>query len=697
MRAGSGSLPPEVDEYEDILIPDFTREDSDRPPPYLGKGKGRGKKSSSLRDKPERVPSPLRKRLPRSPSPLPPRSPSPLPIPCPELNEQEEVGSPPVEAKFVEMSTQTSPVSVAHLSTQVQNSPPDSDVDQSDGALGGEETDGNAGDYESDCETSTPMRRKKKKKLKKQSKSQPLPRNDTDGERTVGNVPKVTFLSQAKTRPAESTKAPSGSSLPDAASSGNAANAAKISETFCFSGDDVPVLSDSPVRNESVPATTQDSRMNSVSDVTTELGLRGADEIVSTATVDEPRPSCSHTEPQVSQETASQLQGLDPERRLNPTGRGKETESVPTNSGTGAANGGEPHEPPGGLQHRKRVPLKFTINAGHSMVDYEVKEHSCMSEGLTKLGLPGNFVPPASGNYVVMPGLRKTSVYFVTEDGNWLYTSNKKTFCKQEQSDCIYMRCQEYALTKTERCPAKARLYLKDTGNLILSSPHHNHGSRSRYREIIQHINVLLHLMSQETTLSIREVFAKYLRTLPPDTAVKLDFEALRSSMHRARASNWPKLPLTLEESFQRIKSDEPKWYNRCLCETHLDENEPSNGYMIFADQYALAQIRKDGGNPTVHVDATFAITPPFFVQDLVVIVWCRGLALSVFHILMTGRKQKLYMKVLERVKHLLGNTVTVKIVKADYERALKNAIEKVFGSGSFSGCFFHHVQAVYK
>jgi len=33
----------------------------------------------------------------------------------------------------------------------------------------------------------------------------------------------------------------------------------------------------------------------------------------------------------------------------------------------------------------------------------------------------------------------------------------------------------------------------------------------------------------------------------------------------------------------------------------------------------------------------------------------------------------------------------------ADFERALKNSIEKVFGAGTYSGCFFHHVQSLYK
>jgi len=101
------------------------------------------------------------------------------------------------------------------------------------------------------------------------------------------------------------------------------------------------------------------------------------------------------------------------------------------------------------------------------------------------------------------------------------------------------------------------------------------------------------------------------------------------------------------------------------MLEKYLHPDDPKHGYIIYGDDYALHRIRQDGGSPTVHIDGTFSVTPPFFNQDLVVIIRCRGLALSVFHVLMTSRKQSLYTAVFKRLKDLLGPTVTIKHVKA--------------------------------
>ena len=181
--------------------------------------------------------------------------------------------------------------------------------------------------------------------------------------------------------------------------------------------------------------------------------------------------------------------------------------------------------PPGGA----RVPTAqstYKYEPGKEMVDYRVEDEMALTESIENLGLPRDFLPPVDANYALIPGTRKNSLFFVTEDGKYMFQKNRVNFTRVKGCMCIYLRCQEQGAKRTG-CKALARIYLNEPGNLVILGQPHNHGSRSEYVEVVGHVNRLINLVAEEKMLPIRDLFNRYVRELPVSVAARLDYGKL--------------------------------------------------------------------------------------------------------------------------------------------------------------------------
>jgi hypothetical protein len=67
-----------------------------------------------------------------------------------------------------------------------------------------------------------------------------------------------------------------------------------------------------------------------------------------------------------------------------------------------------------------------------------------------------------------------------------------------------------------------------------------------------------------------------------------------------------------------------------------------------------------------------------------------------VVHVLMTGRKEGLYLCVFKKLREL-SPTLVPQTVMADYETAIGNSAKAVFTNIRVTGCRFHYAQAILK
>ncbi|XP_047139376.1 uncharacterized protein LOC124815168 [Hydra vulgaris] len=69
-------------------------------------------------------------------------------------------------------------------------------------------------------------------------------------------------------------------------------------------------------------------------------------------------------------------------------------------------------------------------------------------------------------------------------------------------------------------------------------------------------------------------------------------------------------------------------------------------------------------------------------------------IVLPVFHVLMTGRKEGIYVAIFRKIKEILSD-FQPRISMADYEAAISSALKVVFPEIRLTGCRFHYGQAI--
>ena len=95
-------------------------------------------------------------------------------------------------------------------------------------------------------------------------------------------------------------------------------------------------------------------------------------------------------------------------------------------------------------------------------------------------------------------------------------------------------------------------------------------------------------------------------------------------------------------------------------------------------------------------VDGTFATAPSLFYQFLTIHAHRRNTALPCLFILLPGKSEEIYTRMLEQLKQLRPQLNPRKII-SDFEKAILNSFHNIFPFASQHGCFFHFTEAVFK
>ena len=104
-----------------------------------------------------------------------------------------------------------------------------------------------------------------------------------------------------------------------------------------------------------------------------------------------------------------------------------------------------------------------------------------------------------------------------------------------------------------------------------------------------------------------------------------------------------------------------------------------------------------------IYIDGTFKSVPKKYYQILNIAWYYKEIngIIPIFMILMTGKNEYLYNKVLHDVKLILkDNGIDLKSIPkrfmVDFEQGLINSVKKNFENSTIDGCFFHFVKLLW-
>lgn len=123
------------------------------------------------------------------------------------------------------------------------------------------------------------------------------------------------------------------------------------------------------------------------------------------------------------------------------------------------------------------------------------------------------------------------------------------------------------------------------------------------------------------------------------------------------------------------------------------DSQEASNRLLIFSTQKNMEELVK---SEIWASDGTFSVVPQAFAQLYTIHGNSSGQFLPLVYILTPDRSEKVYRKILRRLK-IMNPNVNPKLMLVDYELGFIAAFRKVFPHCTLRGCYFHFRQAVYR
>lgn len=133
-------------------------------------------------------------------------------------------------------------------------------------------------------------------------------------------------------------------------------------------------------------------------------------------------------------------------------------------------------------------------------------------------------------------------------------------------------------------------------------------------------------------------------------------------------------------------------------CVTNVKDKESSKSYsefLIFGHPNLIKKLKVKGAQ--WNVDGTFSVCTDDYYQLVVIMTHDQEnkYNLPVLYILMTSKTESMYRRVFEEVRSLTDYAASPGNVLCDFEKALMNALRKVFPEAIVRGCLFHWKQAI--
>lgn len=204
------------------------------------------------------------------------------------------------------------------------------------------------------------------------------------------------------------------------------------------------------------------------------------------------------------------------------------------------------------------------------------------------------------------------------------------------------------------------------------------------------------------------------LRCDDPDVAAEVTLPVMKNAIHRARASLYPPVPITLENLSDLLSQQHQRVaVSRDGKDTIFGGSVHTNGMVsvIFLSRRLRRYLRKV---KLVFCDGTFGSRPnsPQSAQVLQIVTVVRNTvsiplilpsyfyitvlksffffqAIPLVQVLMHSKQEEEYVNVLQYLRELVPQ-FRPRYVMTDYECAMQNAWKQVFPDCSVAGCYWH-------
>ncbi|XP_047127655.1 uncharacterized protein LOC124808548 [Hydra vulgaris] len=224
--------------------------------------------------------------------------------------------------------------------------------------------------------------------------------------------------------------------------------------------------------------------------------------------------------------------------------------------------------------------------------------------------------------YQKVEGERRNSFLYIA--GNNCYVKNKN------HNGYIYLKCKNYQL-----CVGTAKIC---EGSDLLETMR-GHFCYSKTKDF-SHLEVMerMRLKAATTQIPLRQIYMEIIRYCPENVKNSLSYLKYEQILRGARKTQYSANPNSVEKPVLAIS--EPNPFTNIL-----------KGIVKFEDQLAIlfcssALLQILSGSTIIFIDATFRVVPSIFKggQLLNISIMHSDIVLPVFHVLMTGRKEGIYI-----------------------------------------------------
>lgn len=170
-------------------------------------------------------------------------------------------------------------------------------------------------------------------------------------------------------------------------------------------------------------------------------------------------------------------------------------------------------------------------------------------------------------------------------------------------------------------------------------------------------------------------------------TLTLTDVTYIKNNMHYARRTSYPQLPNNINEVHSILNCIEIKTIDN---EEFVLFNNSDNGIVMFSCQSNLSFFSKIS---VFYVDGTFDYCTKFFCQLFTIHGLHNGFYIPLVFFLLKDKQTLSYFEAFKAINHeitKINPIFTPKIIYVDFEKAIHNAINRIWPTTLIRGCRFH-------
>ncbi|CAI6354898.1 unnamed protein product [Macrosiphum euphorbiae] len=302
--------------------------------------------------------------------------------------------------------------------------------------------------------------------------------------------------------------------------------------------------------------------------------------------------------------------------------------------------------------------------------------------------------------YRIIPGIRLNSKFYVDNLGF-------KYYCKKLLVNTINLICD---LRKNPRgdfmCHGSASISINERDNRLRIVTDHNHDPEAINLDVPFLRNALGERAVDRTvtTPSVRGLYNSEI-IKHPQAAISYTFLQTQSRAKRMRQSRRPQLPQNIHELSEMLSDPRNSNYastfqipSSAFFNQELIVNGVSVG-IIFANISAIEKYRQELATvEMVGIDGTYKTVPqvPGDLRCFLTFqVLYKSVAFPMVYVLLGSETEETYSALFTVIRNILPlNYDRIRFV-TDYERALMNAVQRIFPNSELLCCWFHFSQSV--